>query len=164
MCLSAQEAVDETGANASVLYVPPPFAAQAILEGVDAGLGKDIIPSRRPMFSTYMPLLFLLDSMRAVASQHCAHQLIGDHAALSRKWKINILSCTFSMVLPSIACRVKLQKPAVCCRLFQFSNRCVVRALVCRPRLPAVHVAADENQFKTLDLLRATHRTAQSTP
>lgn len=42
MCLAMQEAVDETGANASVLYVPPPFAAQAILEGVDAGLGEHV--------------------------------------------------------------------------------------------------------------------------
>jgi succinyl-CoA synthetase alpha subunit len=32
-------AVRETGANASVIYVPPAFAADAILEAVDAGLG-----------------------------------------------------------------------------------------------------------------------------
>ena len=30
------EAVDKTGANASVIYVPPPFAADAILECIDA--------------------------------------------------------------------------------------------------------------------------------
>lgn len=33
---SVQEAVSETGANVSVIYVPPPFAADAILEAVDA--------------------------------------------------------------------------------------------------------------------------------
>ncbi len=31
-------AVKKTGANASVVYVPPPFAADAIMEAVDAGL------------------------------------------------------------------------------------------------------------------------------
>jgi succinyl-CoA synthetase alpha subunit len=33
------DAVAETGANASVIYVPPPFAADAILEAADAGIG-----------------------------------------------------------------------------------------------------------------------------
>lgn len=32
------EAVRETGANASVIYVPPPFAADAIMESADAGV------------------------------------------------------------------------------------------------------------------------------
>src|SRR5512146_1403928 len=32
------EAVRETGADASVIYVPPPFAADSILEAIDAGL------------------------------------------------------------------------------------------------------------------------------
>ncbi|GAB6052705.1 succinate--CoA ligase subunit alpha [Magnetospira thiophila] len=32
------DAVHKTGANASVIYVPPPFAADAILEAVDAGV------------------------------------------------------------------------------------------------------------------------------
>ena len=31
-------AVEKTGANVSVIYVPPPFAADAILEAVDAGV------------------------------------------------------------------------------------------------------------------------------
>ncbi|MEM6681382.1 MAG: succinate--CoA ligase subunit alpha [Pseudomonadota bacterium] len=32
------EAVDATGANASAIYVPPPFAADSIVESIDAGI------------------------------------------------------------------------------------------------------------------------------
>ncbi|MEK6556528.1 MAG: succinate--CoA ligase subunit alpha [Bdellovibrionota bacterium] len=35
---TVEECVAKTGANASVIYVPPPFAADAIMEAVDAGI------------------------------------------------------------------------------------------------------------------------------
>ncbi|WOI56898.1 succinate--CoA ligase subunit alpha [Palleronia sp. LCG004] len=35
---SCFEAVEKTGANASVIYVPPPFAADSILEAIEAGI------------------------------------------------------------------------------------------------------------------------------
>ena len=35
---SVQEAKDTTQANASVIYVPPPYAANAILEAIDSGI------------------------------------------------------------------------------------------------------------------------------
>lgn len=35
---TVKDAVTQTGANATVIFVPPPFAADAILEAIDAGL------------------------------------------------------------------------------------------------------------------------------
>ena len=39
---TAAEAVRQTGANASVVYVPPPFAADAIMEAADAGVALTV--------------------------------------------------------------------------------------------------------------------------
>ncbi len=36
---TVRDAVGETGADVSMIYVPPPFAADAILEAADAGIG-----------------------------------------------------------------------------------------------------------------------------
>jgi hypothetical protein len=43
---TVEQAVRETGANASVIYVPPPFAADAIMEAADANV-RSSSPSPR---------------------------------------------------------------------------------------------------------------------
>ena len=58
---SVQEAVKATGANASVIYVPAPFAADAILEGVAAGL--DLVVC----ITEGIPVLDMVKVKRAIA-------------------------------------------------------------------------------------------------
>jgi succinyl-CoA synthetase alpha subunit len=55
------EAVQTTGANASVIYVPPPFAADAILEAIDAGIALVVC------ITEGIPVLDMVPVKRALA-------------------------------------------------------------------------------------------------
>ena len=48
-----KEAKKETGCNASVVYVPPPFAASAILEAIEAELELVVVITDGMVFKLY---------------------------------------------------------------------------------------------------------------
>lgn len=66
------EAVAETGANASVVYVPPPFAADAIMEAADAGVPLIIaITEGIPVADMVMAKRFLQDRDVRLVGPNC---------------------------------------------------------------------------------------------
>jgi succinyl-CoA synthetase alpha subunit len=58
---TVKEAVDKTGATASVIYVPPAFAADAILEAIDAGVALVVT------ITEGIPVLDMVTVKRALA-------------------------------------------------------------------------------------------------
>jgi succinyl-CoA synthetase alpha subunit len=66
---TVRDAVAKTGANASVIFVPPPFAADAILEAVDARIPLVVC------ITEGIPVLDMVDVMRVVSSS--GSRLIG---------------------------------------------------------------------------------------
>ena len=66
---SVAEAMQETEANASVIYVPPPFAADSILEAIDAGMPLIIC------ITEGIPVLDMVRVKRALDGSDC--RLIG---------------------------------------------------------------------------------------
>jgi succinyl-CoA synthetase alpha subunit len=67
---TVREAVEKTGANASVIFVPPPFAADAIMEAADAGIGLVVC------ITEGIPTLDMMKAMTFLAA-HPATRLIG---------------------------------------------------------------------------------------
>jgi len=63
------EAVDKVGVDATVIYVPPPFAADAILEAVDAGVALIVC------ITEGIPVLDMVTVKRAL--QNSSSRLIG---------------------------------------------------------------------------------------
>lgn len=66
------EAVKETGANASVVFVPPPFAADAVMEAADAGLALVVcITEGIPTLDMMRALTFLDGKPTRLVGPNC---------------------------------------------------------------------------------------------
>jgi succinyl-CoA synthetase alpha subunit len=68
---TVKEAVEKTGAEASVIYVPPPFAADAILEAEAAGIRLCVC------ITEGIPVLDMVKVKRKLMDPKCTMRLIG---------------------------------------------------------------------------------------
>jgi len=69
---TVKEAVKKTGANCSMVFVPPPFAADAIMEAVDAGVGVIItITEGIPVMDMLRVKTYLRNSSSVLIGPNC---------------------------------------------------------------------------------------------